>query len=291
MLRMVMRAVVFAFLGIGFATPALANGQVENAMQLWYGDLRTAYNDTIRYYKEGNIDASGDAAEKLQDLTERMSGATSSIRQAGADLTPELGTAWSETQSAMAELADIAETVAEQIGHEKPDLDDLTEAFEEADEAVNEAWAFTKNFGKQYGELVGGPLEKAKTHFQGPMTASYNAFAQYLTNENYAAAKEEIKKLSDLVKVFQDEGIWKVEVGAKAMSQRLSQYYEAAKKDFDAFNVHIRTLGDGGDVGRVPIDLGKFDEEYANANAAIVRVYKDFWDFGDKFRAICDDWR
>src|SRR6187200_1703251 len=98
-----LRAFVGTIVGFGIAAPAYANGQVENAMQLWLGDLRTAYDQTVELLANRNINAGKEAVTELQELTYQMSTATVVIRQNAAALAPELGAAWADTERAMNE--------------------------------------------------------------------------------------------------------------------------------------------------------------------------------------------
>lgn len=76
-----LRVVAIAVVGFVFASPAYANGQVENAMQLWLGDLRTAYDKSVDLIEDRKINDAKGAVEELQELTYQMTTATDQIEE------------------------------------------------------------------------------------------------------------------------------------------------------------------------------------------------------------------
>lgn len=283
-----LRAAIVVVAGLYLAAPALANGQVENAMQLWLGDLRTNYNYTIQYVEAGNTDDGARYAATLAQQAEQLNQQVAAIQSASAALAPELGAAWSEAASAMSELSDAAETVAGQVGKSAVDIDDMESAFEEADDTMAEAWAFTKTFGVQYGALMSGSVENAKQMFNGAVTTHYNTTMQYIANENIAASKEEMVKLRDVTFKLAELAI---DINNKAgpLARPLVDMWKPADDAIKAFQVEIGVMQS--ELGKVAVSVSRVEPLYGNLNSALVISHKDIMAFGERLAAISDDWR
>jgi hypothetical protein len=282
-----LRAFVSTIIGFGIVAPAYANGQVENAMQLWLGDLRTAYDQTVELLANRNINAGKEAVTELQELTYQMSTATVVIRQNAAALAPELGAAWADTERAMNELHLAASALKAQVGVQRPVVDPLKSALANADNAVNKSWEFTKNFGKEYGELMGGHVENAKQLFDNPVSEGYEATLQYLDDYPTDRGKQEVDRLKELIARLY-EVTYLASTGAAELARPLSDMWKPTEEAVRLFQIDTGIVQ--ASVGDGTYDLGNMKSRYANLNAAIVRSYKDIQEFGAKFRAICDDW-
>lgn len=286
-----LRAFVSTIIGFGFgiAAPAYANGQVENAMQLWLGDLRTAYDQTVDLLGSLKINPGKEAVTKLAELTYQMSTSTVVIRQNAAALAPELGAAWADTERAMNELHNAASALKAQVGVQRPVVDPLKSALANADNAVNKSWEFTKNFGKEYGELMGGPVENAKQLFDNPVSEGYEATIDYLEDYNTDRGKDEVNRLKELIARLY-ESTYLASTGAAELARPLSDLWKPTEEAVRLFQIDTGIVQTSVSTGDGTYDLGNMKSRYANLNAAIVRSYKDIQEFGAKFRAICDDW-
>ena len=287
MFKRFMQAVPLAVVALFFSTAAFANGQVENAMQLWLGDLRTEYNKTVDLLGQGKVNDAKEPAAKLQDLTYQMATATYNIQQNANTLAPELGAAWTDTQAQMNELNKAASFLKSQIGVQKPVTDPLKAALASADTALNKSWEFTKTFGKKYGELVGGPIENAKQLFDGAVSDRYETTIEYLEAYNTDRGKVEIDGLKELIarlyELTETAGS-----NSGALAKRLAELWAPAAQATKDFQAEVGVIQS--EVGNQDFDLGNMKSLYADLNADMVRSYKDIMTFGEQFRAICDDW-
>lgn len=269
------------------STHAYANGQVENAMQLWLGDLRTEYNKTVDLLAQGEVNDAKEPAAKLQDLTYQMATATYNIQQSANALAPELGAAWTDTVQQMNELNKAASFLKSQIGVQKPVIDPLKAALANSDTAINKSWEFTKNFGKKWGELMGGPVENAKQLFDGAVSDRYETAVEYLDQWNTDRGKVEIDGLKELVARLY-ELTATASSNAAALARPLAEVWNPAHEATRDFQVEVGAIQS--QVGNQDFNLSNMKSLYADLNAALVTSYKDVSSFGEKFRAICDNW-
>lgn len=282
-----LRAVAIAVVGFVFAGPAYANGQVENAMQLWLGDLRTAYDKSVDLIEDRKINDAKGAVEELQELTYQMTTATDQIEENAKSLAPELGAAWADTKVAMLQLHQAASALKQQLGRQKPDVELLKTAFLTADGAVLKSWEFTKGFGKRYGALMGGPVENAKQLFDGAVSDSYESTVEYLDAYNTDRGKTEIDILKELTGRLY-ELTETASRSAGEIARPLSDAWAPASTALKDFQIAVGLIQ--GQVGNEDFDLGDMKSGYADLNAALVTSYKGVMTFGEKLRAICDDW-
>ena len=202
MVRMTLRSIVFVLIGFGATVPAHADALVENAQRLWTGELATAYEQTVDLLEDRKTNPAKEPAAKMHDLAVRMAAEAAAIRKLAAELAPELGAAWTDTEKLTNNFALSAAWLKNAIGKGTLDLNQLKQDMEAADEAFNESVAFTKAFGKSYGEIVGGPVEDANELFDGYLKEGYETTIEYLEVGNTDNGKVEIDRLiaGDVVK-------------------------------------------------------------------------------------------
>ena len=283
-----LRAAAIAIVGFGIASPAYADAQVENAMKLWTGDLRAAYDQTVDLLGSGKINAGKDAVTKLQDLTYQMSAAIVVIRENANTLAPELGAAWTDTDATMNELHKAASALKAQVGVSRPTVDPLKSAFAKADEALKKSVEFTKAFGRRYGELMGGPVEDAKELFDGYLNEGYKKTIEYLGNYNTDSGRVEIDRLVEInARLYQLTGT--ASSGAASLARPLADLWGPAHGAVNLFQEEVQNVQEV--VGESEYDLGDMQDAYADLSAAMATSYKEFLEFGNRLGAISDDWR
>lgn len=282
-----LRAAALALIGFCIATPALANGQVENAMQLWFGDLRSTYDEAVSLLEGGKVNAAKPVVAKLHEYTQKMQDAAYQIQQNATALAPELGAAWADTLRAMDQLNASAAGLKAQIGQQRPDVGPLKSALAAADSAVNTSWEFTKGFAKRYGELMGGPVENAKQLYDGAVSDAYETTIDYLEDYNTDRGKQEVDRLKELIGRLY-EVTYIASSKASELSRPLADFWKPTETAVTQFQIQTGLIQ--ASVGESDYDLSSMKSAYADVNAAIVRSYKDILDFGSKLRAICDDW-
>jgi hypothetical protein len=187
----------------------------------------------------------------------------------------------------MLELHKQAQFVKSQLGVQKPAVDGLKAALASADTAVNKSWEFTKDFGKKWGELMGGPVENAKQLFDGAVSDRYETTIQYLEQWNTDRGKVEIDGLKEAIARLNELG-YLGSTGSAAIARPLADAWKPAETAMQNFQIEVFVVQQL--VGNDEYNLDRMKSHYADLNAALVRSYNDVMTFGENFRKICDDW-
>lgn len=286
MFRTVLRTVVFAFAALGAAAPAYADAMVENAQKLWEGELRSAYDTTLGLIEGGKTNAAKDPAAELQDLTVRMAAEAAAIRKQAGELAPELGAAWADTETLMNNFNQRSIWLRNAIGKGKIDLSPIRSDWAAADAAFKKSVEFTKAFGKSYGQMIENGVEPAKELYDGYLNEGYKTTLGYLKDENTDDGKVQVDRLVEIAaQLYQNTG---TASSSAAFARPLQDMWRPAHDAAYKFQEATQDLSEL--VGESEFDTDDMESAYADLNAAIVRAYKDVWDFGGRLRVISDNW-
>lgn len=287
MFRTRLQAVVLAIIGFVSAVPAYADAQVENAVRLWTGDLRKGYDQTIDLISNGKINAAKEPVAKLHELTQNMQEATFTIQESANVLASELGAAWTDTLKAMDQLNAAVAGLKAQIGTTRPNVDPLRSALSTADEALKKSLEFTRAFGKRYGEIMGGPVENAKELFDGYLTEGYEKTLEYLEQYNTDSGKPEIDRLREIAaRLYETTGT--ASSNAASLARPLQDGWRPVHEAASAFIEAVEEVQDV--VGESDYDLDDMKGAYASLSSAMAASYNGFLEFGERLRAITDNW-
>jgi hypothetical protein len=275
---------------IGIAAPAYADGQVQNAMNLWNGDLKNAYSATITSLSTGKRQqGKADIDTLVEDLKE-MREMTDAIAGAANDLAPELGLNWADTNRAIQDFEEVATELAPTVTKKTPDLSELQSAKAYADSAIPKALEETRKFGQKYGVLM-ETVEKAKQTLEGDLSGTFDATVDYLVDGNVDDGAVAAKLLKE-----RTGNLWTHVLDADGKAKDLARkLFDFWKPTYDACGEY--QVDAGIVVGALIEDreyntaLQNMQESFEKLKDSMSDSYEEILEFGNELVKITDDWR
>ncbi len=301
-----LRAMAIALIGFGVSAPAFANGLMEDARQLFRGDLTSDYNKAVNFLGSYNVDKDTDEAkdllEDLNDSLEKLEDHSSDIADAAKELAPDLRDVWELSAREIRELVKAAELLGKQVERkEQFRLDDLKARFNSTGYALEKSYSNMEGFGKRLETLI-SRIEISQRLYSGEVTDAYDRTNRLVPEikkilEDSAASEEAkdaafekaIEQVADFRELAETlyESTDRYKDVMRSLSEDLARELVNERRGPQQLNIAVGGLEMELKSG-YRLNWKQVEEVFKLAGEHLRETSKDTLDYAKKFKKMCE---